>query len=41
MGGYLGGEEMFLSDAVGLSVLFGITLEELACADRSDFPRIY
>jgi transcriptional regulator with XRE-family HTH domain len=36
---YLDGEEIFLSDAVGLSTLFGITLEELACEDRGNFPR--
>ncbi len=39
MAGYLTGEEMFLSDAAGLSSLFEITIDELACIDGAEFPR--
>jgi hypothetical protein len=37
MDDYLAGEEMYLSDAVGLTILLGTSLDELACMTETDW----
>jgi hypothetical protein len=40
MNDYLAGEEMYLSDAVGLTILLGASLEEIACLTEQEWQTI-
>jgi hypothetical protein len=37
MNDYLAGEEMYLSDAVGLTILLGASLDEIACLTEHEW----